>query len=1301
MQPIEIDIRMRQNVSEESKKAADSVRGLGDGAKMAQDELLQSITIQKKVLAELRKELATAEKDFQKVNIGTQDPKLIKEREKLSKIFHQLRYDVKMEEEALKALEKQQETYTAKTTKISTEISNLRNEMAKLKIEGKENTQEYRTMEAQLELLGTAYKELGDKQRALSAGTTHVEGLISGFQGLSGVFATAVGSMGMFNDSSQEMEKIQTRLQASIGMLMGLQEIANTLDETSAFRTTTVRKAKELWAIANMKVATTLGITNVQAQILMATVTLGLSVAITAAVVVIDKYITKKRKAAEITKKFKASVADTATDVIVKYRKMREEWDALGDSFKEKQKYINANKSAFEELGVAVTSIADAENLLVNRTEAYKNAMMERAKSAAYTDVAAEKYRTYIKQLNDADERELKPSNYEKTVRSKKWYTRNGRRVLLNVGAVEAAEKMRKKAKKDLEDFEKFTQKSVEKSNKAKEILKKNGFNATDVVAEGTKRYWEEQKANAEAALELLKDTEKGTAKWNEQVKKLKKAEKALEAWDFSDKKESTTKTVNKRENNLKRLAKIVEETEREANELALAAMKDGREKKLKEIDNEYERRRKRIQKRRKELRELEEDLGIDVSEQYEKLTKNEAALLDWRKKQKNAVNTAYNNEVTKKWKELLDKYKTYENKKTEILEKYSKDRAKLEAKNQEGKYDDNIAKLNKLEAEELFVLEKTAGNVKSTIAEVFSDLSGKSVAELKKIQGKAEGLLAFLESGNYTQELGQEYGIEESVYKSISANPESLKAIRDVIVDIRKKTKGLKEHLQTLFNKKPGQEDFEESLGVIANKLQGVTQLTNLLSSALSNLAELSGSGVFGSIASELSSITEVASSVMSGAQAGLVFGPVGAAIGAGLGLVSSITGKLAEAERKHREALNNIRKAELAQQQEYNRLLFEQKKLMKDKESIFGTDEIAKAVGYLALYNESFQQLQAKFKKKAYRSFNMFKGFSTDFLSELDKIKIKTGHKKTGLFGWGKGKDIYSSITSQYPDLIKANGEFNRQRAEALLKEQQFAKGSKEALQEIINLYDQAQESEKLFNDYLQNTFGELGSGIIDSVINALKTGEDAFETFADSVGNVMGRLGKQIMYELFVSSKFKDFQKQLRSIVRNGDVYKYKEFGMFSFRVKDEEATVKNVAKKMRDAVGNFANEMKSEMEYMKMFAEIWQKETKGMGFDVWQNEEGDKQRTAASKGIAQASQDSIDEVLGRLNALIRFVNEQTDLERLGINFKEQNIGIQTAILNCLNAIAENTEYNKFLEELAEDIREIKEQGLKMKM
>lgn len=75
-------------------------------------------------------------------------------------------------------------------------------------------------------------------------------------------------------------------------------------------------------------------------------------------------------------------------------------------------------------------------------------------------------------------------------------------------------------------------------------------------------------------------------------------------------------------------------------------------------------------------------------------------------------------------------------------------------------------------------------------------------------------------------------------------------------------------------------------------------------------------------------------------------------------------------------------------------------------------------------------------------------------DQYAGLANVEIKTGHKKTGLFGWGKGKDVYSSVLDVYPQLIKANGEFDKSLAETILSTRTMSGESKAALQYMIDL-------------------------------------------------------------------------------------------------------------------------------------------------------------------------------------------------------------------------------------------------------
>ena len=79
-------------------------------------------------------------------------------------------------------------------------------------------------------------------------------------------------------------------------------------------------------------------------------------------------------------------------DEIVLLRQLSDEWLTLGDNLDAKKKFINENRGAFEDLGVSIADVNDAENLLVVNTPDFIEAMRLRAEATAANKLAAEKY---------------------------------------------------------------------------------------------------------------------------------------------------------------------------------------------------------------------------------------------------------------------------------------------------------------------------------------------------------------------------------------------------------------------------------------------------------------------------------------------------------------------------------------------------------------------------------------------------------------------------------------------------------------------------------------------------------------------------------------------------------------------------------------------------------------------------------------------------------------------------------------------------------------------------------------------
>ena len=89
--------------------------------------------------------------------------------------------------------------------------------------------------------------------------------------------------------------EVQTKMQSVMAIMMGMQQVANTLHATSAFRIVTVRKVTDLWRAAQNRLTVSLGVSTVAAKAFMAAATMGASVIIGTVISAIDRFVSKKR----------------------------------------------------------------------------------------------------------------------------------------------------------------------------------------------------------------------------------------------------------------------------------------------------------------------------------------------------------------------------------------------------------------------------------------------------------------------------------------------------------------------------------------------------------------------------------------------------------------------------------------------------------------------------------------------------------------------------------------------------------------------------------------------------------------------------------------------------------------------------------------------------------------------------------------------------------------------------------------------------------------------------------------------
>ncbi len=835
-------------------------------------------------------------------------------------------------------------------------------------------------------------------------------------------------------------------------------------------------------------------------------------------------------------------------------------------------------------------------------------------------------------------------------------------------------------AKKQLQENQKNILKWSEKETKI--IHDKNKLLSEQIELNKTIAKYQGKKG-------LTSEDDKQLSKAQERVKEIEKLLKAK----FGYKKSSSSKSEKAIFDELelqRKQNRAIEDAKYESRINQIKIDKDGYEQERALMKAEHERKLVLIQ-RMEDDKLLELGKFADEAKKAGKSFDLTGQVEVWEQifeKQRETENEAYNHNETKAQqehlKDLLEQYKTYEQQKEDIRKKYAQQREDLKGQDYDKK------KLDQAEASELFEIEKKAGKIKSTISLVFSDLSGKTRTELDKIRQQAEELYNFLSSGKWNADLGAKLGVDKETFVKLSADPKSLDALRKKIRELTSSSKSFSDNLSTLFKEDVGVEEFSQSLGAVDGEIQAGVQSLNMFSDALQSISDVSGNEMFGNIASGIKDITSLTSSAMQGAKTGMTLGgATGAIIGGGLGLITGIIGKIAGAEKRHREALKRIQQSNIQQQHIYNQLLFEQKILMKDAENIFGVDELAKAINYTKVYEDSFKKLQDKLTKKkgnwiVNTPFGKINTGLKTFESALDKIKIKTGHKKTGLFGWGRGKNVYSSITSKYKDLVKANGDLNVELAKSLLQSKDFGKGGKEALQEIITLYEQTEKANTELDNYLKSTFGELGRGMMDSIVKSLKTGEDAFESFGKSAGNVMLKLGKQMIFSATLKPILDQMQKQIKETVKQG-----------------KGLDTQNVAKNVANVISNSMGEIKSGLEVGKLGLDAWNKEIKSkMDVDIF----NDQQRQATQKGFQGMSQDQASSLEGKFTL-------SNELERQHLTVAKEISGsfkflqdISAKQLKHLAGIEKNTatlhDVKKDIGGVKSSLEEIRDKGIKMR-
>ena len=406
----------------------------------------------------------------------------------------------------LDKIEQRFERIQNSTAPLKRKLRELQGIMDKMNLDGLANTDVFTRMAAEAASYKDAIGDTAQAVRLLSSDTATLDAGIEAFQGLAGAASIATGVMGMLGSENEDVQKAILKVQSAIGILNGVQAIANTLNKDSIL----MLKLKQFWESANAEttvVATTATTANTvvtnanriatQAWNTVKAISKALLGDFTGLILVgagalatyamfTDDSTEADKKNADALKDQKSeaeSLADTLSkklgtetaNLTGKYLALRDGWKNCRNEH-EKNEFITNNATAFKSLGLNITDVSSAENAFVANTNSVVQALNARAEAAAYAAIQQELYEKAIRQEASVKQQKQKVTTNTRNINNQraravgntKYHDTNN----YTTAGIQAQEAEARETRKQAEEM---GRKSAEAARKATQLSKKSG----------------------------------------------------------------------------------------------------------------------------------------------------------------------------------------------------------------------------------------------------------------------------------------------------------------------------------------------------------------------------------------------------------------------------------------------------------------------------------------------------------------------------------------------------------------------------------------------------------------------------------------------------------------------------------------------------------------------------------------------------------------------------------------------------------------------------------------------------------
>ena len=1090
------------------------------------------------------------------------------------------------------------------------EMKETHDAMVMMAYSGKDAGAEYEELSKKLQDLKKAYKKVFEDQKAGG----QLNGIMSAMTGLSGAMSAGIGVVSLFTDNTEKLAKQQKNLQAAMATVMGAMQISNTLKETSAFRMKTLASLKQWWAkiveaatmaekketvgtVANIeakKLQNSTLITGTGAKVKDTLATEGQAVAaktgtlanltlagafravgvaiksipvfgwiltgLAAAAGLIALFTSASRKAAKAAKEFHDSVVEGSYKAVGSVMNLSQQWSSLTDD-DSKKKFIEDNKKAFEDLGVSVNSVAEAEKLLVDDKGKFIDAMIEKAKAAIYLQQATDK----VKNLMDL-EAEIAKTPDKITVGTRE----TGYQDIDNP----AKARLKKDHRELLEIIEQGYRDGAEATKKSMAMLGETASNAVKGYEDGMVGAIQEAIQKEQEAIKRLSDPKlileshervrglqdqleamtseyaAGTVGFVEaQISRQQKALKSLsdpQAYEAAKKhiellqKQLATLTGDTSASDAKKqlqsdILSMLKDAADQIEEAKIKAMEDGQEKRRLILERDQQKELDALAKHRDGLvKKLSEEAGhaVELTDAQKKMYD------DWAQTITDAYDKA--KKAASDFEQIKNKYLSFEQEIAAIKQQYATEEATLlaEQKNHSPEttayqeITENLIELAKRRNEDLAKLYGEQTSAKMRMIEAQRDMELAGIAKSKYLYAtdrKRDMLLV--------QKKAAEEAREELI-KAYEKTPteELAKEIAQLTAEIDAMGKEIE--------KLPA-EKFQELL----SGLQGIT-------SALSGLGGEVGE-IFSGIGTALDGIKLAADDSVS------AWDKAGSAIANVVGIINLV----AQASANRRKEESQFQQDQIALAHKYALALNEQLRIQSELSGGgFVTDYTGKLKnGFESLrdatdqYREALEKLsEGKVKidlKNAVdwgavgKSAGMGAAIGATIGNAIPVIGTLIGTAAgaiigglVGIFGGKKKKDIFGGLLDVYPELVDGAGQLNQQLAQTLIDTSKVDDKTKQILQNALDWADAMAQAKEQMRGVVTELAGDLGNSLQNALVEAFKAGEGASTRMFDAATKSLEGLVENLLFSSIFNDVFSEFGDRLLEAItpdNGGDI------------------------------------------------------------------------------------------------------------------------------------------------------------------